>query len=180
MTSTPDESSIFPASTELLDLGALRVPMLEGLEIAMNIDQETMRGVSIALTYGPSMADVQVFARAKDELSWPETRDGLVAGLAEQGVASEVAIGRFGSEVRCTMPTTDFAGNNILQSVRFIGIDGDRWFMRVAVSGSATVDPIEMQTFDELIARLEVVRGDEPMSPGEPLEFRAPEENPSS
>lgn len=175
MTEIPAENHFLPASSELLDLGALKVPMLEGLEISMNIDQETMRGVSVALVYGSSMADVQVFARAKDELLWPPTRDGLVAGLSEQGVASEVVIGRFGSEVQCTMPTTDFAGNNILQSVRFLGIDGDRWFMRVAISGAATIDATEMDQFDALIAGLEVVRGDDAMSPGEPLEFVAPE-----
>jgi len=175
MTEGSDGGYAMPASDDLLDLGAIKVPMLEGLEISLNIDQDTMRGISVALIYGASMADVQVFARAKDELLWPGTRDGLVAGLSEQGVASEVSIGRFGSEVQCTMPATDFDGNNIMQSVRFIGIDGDRWFLRIAVSGSATVDEREIATFDQLIAGLEVVRGDDAMSPGEPLEFTVPQ-----
>ena len=175
MSEIPNEHYVIPASADFLDLGALKVPLLEGLEITMNIDQESMRTISVALVYGSSMADVQVFARAKDELLWPQTRDGLVKGLNEQGVASEVVIGRFGSEVQCTMPATDFDGNSILQSVRFIGVDGDRWFMRIAISGSASVDATEISTFDELIAALEVVRGDEPMSPGEPLEFTVPE-----
>jgi Protein of unknown function (DUF3710) len=158
-----------------LDLGALKLPMHEGLEITMDMDQETGRAHSIALVLGSSMAEVQIFARAKDELMWPDTRESLVTGLREQGVASEIAIGRFGSEVQCTMPTTDFAGNNIMQSVRFIGIDGDRWFMRLAVSGSATVDETEIAEFDDLISRLEVVRGDGAMSPGASLEFILPE-----
>lgn len=175
MTDFSQEHNLVPASDGLLDLGALKVPMLEGLEITMNIDQETGRGVSVALVFGSSMADIQIFARAKDELQWPETREGLVAGLREQGVASEVVIGRFGSEVHCTMPTTDFDGNNIMQSVRFIGIDGDRWFLRIAISGSATVDEREIAAFDQLIAGLEVVRGDDAMSPGEPLEFTVPQ-----
>jgi hypothetical protein len=166
---------LLPASEDLLDLGAVKIPMLEGLEITINIDQETMRGVSVAITYGTSMADVQIFARAKDELLWPQTRDDLVAGLSEQGVASVVAIGRFGSEVQCTMPVIDFEGNNVLQSVRFIGIDGDRWFMRIAVSGAATVVETEIAAFDELINGFEVVRGDDAMSPGEPLVFIAPQ-----
>lgn len=175
MSDFPNEHYVIPAGTDLLDLGAIKVPMLEGLEISMTIDQETMRTVSVALVYGTSMADIQVFARAKDELLWPETRDGLVSGLTQQGVTSEVVIGRFGSEVQCTMPATDFDGKNILQSVRFIGIDGDRWFMRIAISGSASVDDAEIAVFDDLISGIDVVRGDEPMSPGEPLEFRVPE-----
>ncbi len=175
MTAESNESHVLPASDELLDLGALQVPRVEGIEIRLNIDHESMQGTSADLVYGSSMAHVQVFARAKDELLWPQTRDGLVAGLSEQGVASEIVIGRFGSEVRCTMPATDFDGNNILQSARFIGIDGDRWFMRIAISGSATVDAAEIAAFDELIAGLEVVRGDEAMSPGEALVFTVPQ-----
>jgi len=175
MTDFSDESHVLPASDELLDLGALRVPRVEGLEVRLNIDHDSMQGLSADLIYGSSMAHVQVFARAKDELLWPQTRDGLVAGLTEQGVSSEISIGRFGSEVQCTMPAVDFEGNNILQSVRFIGIDGDRWFMRIAVSGSATVDATEIAAFDELVAGLEVVRGDDAMSPGEPLNFTIPQ-----
>jgi len=172
---TDDQSHVLPASEELLDFGALRVPRVEGIEVRLDIDHESMQGLSADLVYGASMAHVQVFARAKDELLWPQTRDGLVAGLTEQGVATEISIGRFGSEVQCTMPAVDFEGNNILQSVRFIGIDGDRWFMRLAVSGAATVDATEIAAFDELIAGLEVVRGDEAKSPGEPLVFTIPQ-----
>jgi len=175
MTHSSDENHVVLAGEELLDLGALKVPSLDGLEIRLIIEQETMRGTIVEFIYGSSMANVQVFARAKDELLWPQTRDGLVTGLREQGVASEVTIGRFGSEVKCTMPAVDFDGNNILQSVRFIGIDGDRWFLRIAISGSATFDAQELAAFDELIAGFEVVRGDEAMSPGEPLEFRPPQ-----
>lgn len=175
MTEGFNDGYAIPASDDLLDLGALKVPRLEGLEISLNIDQDTMRGISAALVYGASMADVQVFARAKDELLWPGTRDGLVSGLSEQGVSCDVLMGRFGSEVQCTMPATDFDGNNIMQSVRFIGIDGDRWFLRIAISGSATVDETQIAAFDQLIAGLVVVRGDDAMSPGEPLEFTVPQ-----
>jgi len=175
MSEISGQEHILDPSHELIDLGALKIPLIDGLEISMNIDQESMHGVSVSLVLGSSMADVQVFARAKDELLWPQTRDGLVAGLSEQGVSSTVTIGRFGSEVQCTMPATDFDGKNILQSVRFIGIDGDRWFMRVAISGSATVDPKEIDAFDDLVEALVVVRGEDPMSPGELLEFNVPE-----
>jgi len=175
MTHSPEENHVVLASDGLLDLGAIKVPSLDGLEIRLIIEQETMRGTTVQFVYGSSMADVQVFARAKDELLWPQTRDGLVSGLQDQGVASEVSIGRFGSEVQCTMPAVDFEGQNILQSVRFIGIDGERWFMRIAISGSATFDPHELAAFDEFIAACEIVRGDEAMSPGEPLEFKPPQ-----
>jgi len=168
------EEIVVVATNGFLDLGAVSVPLLEGLEISVNIDQETMQGTGLGLTYGASMADVQVFARAKDELIWPTTRDELVSALAQQQVDCEIVIGVFGSEIHCTMPTVDFENNNVLQPVRFLGVDGDRWFMRIAVSGAAAADPADIEQMDVILSQLTVHRGEEAMSPGEPLTLTLP------
>ena len=173
---TDEESAdyVVAASDAFLDFGAIQVPMLEGLDIALHLEHDTQRGVGLGLTYGSSMADVQVFARAKDEHMWPSTRDELIAALAQQQVSSEIVIGTFGSEVRCTLPTIDFDGNNIIAPARFVGVDGDRWFMRIAISGAAAVDRIEVDKIDQLIGKLIVTRGDAAMSPGEALTLTIP------
>lgn len=165
-----DEVVVLPADG-FLDLGAVAVPLLEGLEISVNIDEKSMRGVGLRLTYGASIADVQIFARARNELMWPTTRDEMVLALSQQQVASQIVMGAFGSEVQCTMPTVNLDGNNMMQPVRFLGVDGDRWFMRIAISGAATVDPVDIEKMDALLSQLAVARGDQAMAPGEPLTF---------
>lgn len=160
---------------EYLDLGLVQIPLLFDPEIRLNIDQESMLVVGFAIIIGSSMAEVQLFARAKDELLWPEVRDDLVRALTEQGIQHEVVIGEFGSEVRTVMPLQDIDGNNVLQSVRFVGVDGDRWFLRAAISGAAAVSEIEINQMDQLIANIKVERGIHPMPPGELMTFSMPE-----
>ncbi|NBU32677.1 MAG: DUF3710 domain-containing protein [Actinobacteria bacterium] len=175
MTESLDSTGESPAH-QIIDFGSLRLPLLPNLQISMNIDQETMQGISLGLALENCMADLQVFAQAKDELLWPGTRDSLVAALAEQGVDSEIVIGNFGSEIRTTMPYVDRDGNNIVQSVRFVGIDGDRWFLRIAISGTATFDDRNVAQIDELLQKIVVVRGEDAKAPGELLVLTFPDE----
>ena len=63
-----------------------------------------------------------------------------------------------------------------LQSVRFLGFDGPRWFLRGVISGPAAQDRDQGALFDALFADIVVVRGDHPAPPREQLEIRLPEE----
>src|SRR5450432_1528769 len=78
---------------------------------------------------------------------------------------------RSASQVR----RTSQAGQQ-LQSVRFLGFDGPRWFLRGVISGPAAQDHEQGALFDALFADIVVVRGDHPAPPREQLEIRLPEE----
>jgi hypothetical protein len=60
--------------------------------------------------------------------------------------------------------------------VRFVGIDGPRWFLRGLFSGPATMDPAAAAPLEALIRQVVVVRGDHPVPPRELLELRLPPE----
>ena len=72
---------------------------------------------------------------------------------------------------------SDYDGSNVVQSVRFLGIDGPRWFLRVVVSGDGAFSGDIAAQIDELIASFVVHRGDEPMADGEPLPVVLPNGN---
>ena len=122
-----------------------------------------------------SIAEVQVFAVAKTEDLWGEMRNAIVSGLRDQQVECEVVEGRFGTEVRTVMPTVDIDGNAFVQPVRFVGIRGSRWLMRVVISGDGALSASNKNTeIDDVIAQIVVHRGNEPHAPGQRLWLRSP------
>ena len=60
--------------------------------------------------------------------------------------------------------------------VRFVGINGPRWFLRGLFQGPATLEPDAAQSLEALIREVVVVRGDQPMPPRDLLELRLPAE----
>lgn len=162
-------------SIDYLDLGALKIPLIGQPEIRMNIDQATMQIVGISIVINRSIAEVQVFARAKDEPLWPQVRADLESALTEQAIDFEISVGVFGYEVSAVMPLQDIDGNNVLQSVRFIGIDGERWFLRASISGSAAVSEPDISLMNRILGGVIVDRGSHPMAPGELITCDLPE-----
>jgi Protein of unknown function (DUF3710). len=65
--------------------------------------------------------------------------------------------------------------------VRFVGVDGPRWFLRAVISGKAAVldddaAKAAAKMLEDVIRDIVVVRGDQPMAPKEPIELRLPPE----
>lgn len=159
-----------------LVLGSIWVPMKSGLDVRAEIDQTNGQLVSISLVYENSIATVEVFAAAKDHDSWSETRYEIAARLEETKVQPKMVNGNFGAEIHAVMPTYDQQGNATIQAVRFLGINGDRWFMRIVVSGQAATDEFATKKLDELIADLVIDRGEAPMAPGTKLPITYPDQ----
>lgn len=163
-------------SVEMLDLGSLEIPVTPDLEVALEVDSQSGQPVSVTLIQGNSVASLQAFAQARNCRLWPEVRDDIVAQLEAQHIETSTVMGRFGTEIRCVMPTQDESGAIIAQPVRFLGIEGDRWFLRVTVGGDAALFDEVRHTFDGVLAGICVNRGTHPAPPGEALPIIMPSE----
>lgn len=180
MTQGPFNSSSAPDTSKMLDLGPLFLPNVPGLEVHLDLDPRTGIGKSVSLHLDMSIAELQVFAAATNEDLWGEMRNAIADGLREQDVQCQVVEGRFGTEVRAVMPTVDLDGNAHVQPVRFVGIRGSRWFLRVVISGDgAIVRPQISPEIDNVIAQVVVHRGNEPHAPGQRLWLRSPTSEPA-
>jgi hypothetical protein len=171
------ESAVTPQdieSVDFLDLGAVRIPSLPGLAVDIDLDPRSGTGKAFTLNYENSIASIQVFAAAANEDLWPATRDSIVQGLRDQKVECAVVLGKFGTEVTCTMPTVDLDGNAYVHPVRFIGISGSRWLQRIVVSGDAAVDGLAQAGLDLVLEKIDVHRGEQPMAPGQRMEISIP------
>jgi hypothetical protein len=179
MNQGPFELSAELDTSSMLDLGAVFLPSIPGLEVHLDLDPRSGMGKSVSLHLNMTIAEVQVFAAASNEDLWASMRDAITSGLREQKVECTVEMGRFGTEIHAVMPTVDLDGNAHVQPVRFVGARGSRWLVRAVISGDGALPGmhhnIEAGTdIDDVISKLVINRGEEPLPPGERLALRSP------
>jgi hypothetical protein len=84
--------------------------------------------------------------------------------------------GSFGIELMAQVPTEPGQPASGLRLVRFVGIDGPRWFVRGLFTGPAAAGDEQADLLEEVIRDTVVVRGEHPVPPREILELRLPPE----
>jgi hypothetical protein len=164
-----DEQDVPDDELERLDLGALRIPVLRGVEVRVDVSEGQV--VAATLSYGGSEAQLGVFAAPRTAGIWPEVRREIRASITQQGGTAQDAKGRFGTELTGRIPV-----QGGFQTVRFIGVDGPRWFLRGLFSGAAAADPAKAAVLEDAIRNIVVVRGTSPMPVRDPLPLELPTE----
>ncbi len=157
-----------------LDLGALLIKPVPGLQLRLEVEESTQRVIAVALEIGGSRMQLQVFAAPKSDDLWPGISTQIATGIADQGGETEMVPGRFGNELLARVPQAAPDGRQGYVVLRFLGIDGPRWFLRAVIGGTALTDPEESRTMEDALARVVVVRGDTPMPPTELLPLTVP------
>ena len=168
-----DAADDVPAA-ERVDFGSLQVPVAEGFEIQLNIADD--QGPLIAVVRGDSSLQLQAFAAPKSGGLWDDVRQEIAAAVTQAGGSSEEAGGPFGAELHARVPGDPSLGQGGLQQVRFLGVDGPRWFLRGVITGPAARHAAAAGPFEEVFAGVVVVRGDHPAPPRDLLEIQLPEE----
>jgi Protein of unknown function (DUF3710) len=157
-----------------LDLGSLQVPGYPGLEMRIEVDEETGNVVSVAAVVEDAAVQIQVFAAPRSLGVWREVRGELAEGIVAAGGTADEVEGPFGRELRTRIPVESPQGNG-MQEARFVGVDGPRWFIRGVFSGKAC-EPAAMPDLEAVLRGCVVVRGDVPMAPKDPLALHLPED----
>ncbi|HEX6887079.1 MAG TPA: DUF3710 domain-containing protein [Candidatus Nanopelagicales bacterium] len=163
-----------------LDLGSLRIPGLPGVGVQVEADQATNEVRAVTAVVEDAAVQLQAFAAPRSEGLWAEIRDEMLAeirGTADTQVAE--AEGPYGPELRAVIPARTPDGQQVLQPLRFAGIDGPRWFLRVVFLGRAAVEPDPDDLLHDLVRQTIVVRGPDAMAPRDPLPLRLPEQPPA-
>lgn len=154
-----------------VDLGALRIPTLPDVELRVEADQQGQIA-SVLLTDGTSALELAAFAAPRSEGIWDEVRGELEAGIRGDGGITEHGDGEFGPEIRAIIAIPD--GSK--QRLRFVGVDGPRWFLRATFTGVAAADPAAAPVLTESVRQTIVVRGNEAMPVRDPLPLRLPKD----
>lgn len=171
LTTGPWDSADAPEDElERLDLGALLIPVIQGVEVRVDVgpDQQV---VAATLSYAGSEAQLGVFAAPRTAGIWDEIRTEIRGSIGSQGGTAEEAAGRFGTELTGRVPV-----QGGFQAVRFVGVDGPRWFLRGLFTGSAASDPAKASVLEDAVRNIVVVRGTSPMPVRDPLPLVLPKE----
>lgn len=166
----PYDVSMAPTGVQRLDLGSLKIPAVQGVEVRVQANPD---GViqQVVLVHGDNALQLGVFAAPRSEGIWDEVRDDIRASLARDRVAAQETDGDYGVELRARIPAPDGPTD-----LRFIGIDGPRWMVRGVYQGPVATDPSAAGPLAECLHGLVVDRGQEAKPVRESLPLQLPRE----
>ena len=189
-----------------LDFGSMLVPVAPGLGFQVNFEATQVdeqgnpldgRPVAVLVQHGESAMQLQAFAAPKRSGIWDDVRRETATDIREEAQGqTEEADGPFGTELLATVPAAlteeilaempqevreqipaEFIEQGwVPQRIRFIGVDGPRWFLQAVVQGAAVEDEEQWQVLEDVFRNIVVVRGEAPMPPRDLLELRIPKE----
>ena len=168
-----DTSEVADDGITRLDLGGLRVAGAEGMEIRLEVDEATQNVMAVTVVAGDSAMQLTAFAAPRTEGIWADVRRDIRNNLAGNGTVDEVD-GPFGPELRATLSLQSPDGQQVAQPVRFLGVDGPRWFLRGLFTGRGARDAAAAAPLEAVLRATVVVRGDEAMAPGDALPLNVP------
>ncbi|GAA2014517.1 DUF3710 domain-containing protein [Microbacterium ulmi] len=169
-----DESEANPVRP-YIDLGGIKILPREGLNLRLEVEEQSKRIVAVGLDYADSTLQVQPFAAPRTTGLWEETREQIRQQVRQQGGRVEEREGPLGPELLAEVPVIAGAdGSTGKRLARFVGIDGPRWFLRGVIGGAATSDVDAAAKVEDLFRSIVVVRGTTPMPPRDLIPLRMP------
>ena len=154
-----------------VDLGALLVPVAPGIDLRLDVN-EVKQVIGVTMVIPNGHMQVGVFAAPRNEGIWAEIRPEIVESVKSQkGVLKERADGPFGVELVGTV-----RGDGGMVPVRFIGVDGPRWFLRGMLVGAVAEDATKAAPLLDVLRQTVVVRGKDPLPVRDPVPLRLPKD----
>lgn len=163
-----------PEHGHYIDLGALKIEPVEGMQLRLEVEEGTQRVIAAALEMDGSRLQLQVFAAPKSRGLWDGISAQIEESIEQQDGKIDRVEGRFGTELVARVPADGPDGEQGYMVARFIGIDGGRWFLRGVIGGPATLDRTLAERLEDRLARVVIERGDQPMPPQELLPLTMP------
>ena len=158
-------------STPRVDLGAMFVPISEGLDLRLEVN-ESQQVIAVTVANSNGHMQLGVFAAPRNEGIWDEVRAEIASSLrAQKCSASEKHDGPWGTELVGTAP-----GDNGKMPVRFVGIDGPRWFLRAMFVGSVANEASKAVPMERVLRNVIVDRGTVPLPVREPVPLQMPKD----
>jgi hypothetical protein len=166
----------FAEQENVIDLGSLLVPLHDGLDLRLQVDEESGEVMAALLLSDDGMLELRAFAAARNGDLWADVRHDIAAETTQHGGTASERSGPLGDELYCEVQVQLEDGTGGIQPSRIIGANGPRWFLRGALLGKPAMEPETAGEWEELFTRIVVRRGQEALPPGEPLPLQLPPE----
>ncbi|GAA4508032.1 DUF3710 domain-containing protein [Brevibacterium yomogidense] len=160
--------------THRLDLGALSVPVIDGMQIRLETEDKTDRVLAVTMVHDKGGMQLQVFAAPRGEGIWKAVRDEIADGVRRRRGKADELYTDLGNELVTQVPVRAKDGRTGVRVTRFAGVDGPRWFLRAVFSGSAVTDKETRNALVGLLRGAVVDRGTEARPPRELIPLTPP------
>lgn len=171
----PFDAAEDPPELNRLDLGALKVPVVDGMQVRLDTDDESERVLAVTLIHEGGGVQLQAFATPRSEGLWNTVRKQLSDSVTSQGGEASELHTSLGRELAVEVPAKTEDGRPGKRAMRFAGVDGPRWFVRAVFSGKAVTDEEIRAELSALVRGVIVDRGQEAMAPRELIVLTAPQ-----
>ena len=173
----PRDSGGSPVPSGYVDLGALYVPRLPGLQLRGKFEADKTTLFRMLLVLGTSGVTVSVAAAPKSGGAWSELSDQIETSIVSAGGVVERQVGPYGTELHAKVAAVLPDGTRGFSPLRIIGVEGPRWVARLDVAKTATGgDEAQIAACEQLIDQLIVHRGDSPRIRFEVLPLTLPKD----
>ncbi len=167
-----DADQLDPADeTVRVDLGSLLIPADSGVDVQVQADQVTGSVSQVNLVIPDAAVQVQPYAAPRSGGLWSEIMQELIASIEQSGGQVQQVLGPFGEEL--VAQVTSDQGR---QTVRFAGVEGPRWFLRLVFLGKASKPGPAATRLESVVRNLVIARGEVAMPPRAPLPMTLPAE----
>jgi hypothetical protein len=171
-----DATEAFPEQ-DRVDLGCLWVPVGPDFEIQLVMAEQ--QGAWVTARHGESELQMQAFAASRSDSLWDDVRAEIAAEVQAAGGSSQESDGPFGITLIARVPAEPGKPETGMRTVRFVGADGPRWFLRGLFGGPAaeatTADEQrEAEVLEDVFRNVVVNRGEHPVPPRDMLQLRLP------
>lgn len=157
-----------------VDLGGIVVRGAEGLELRLQVDEQTQTVASVLLAGPESGLELRAFAAPRHDGIWDEVRSDIAAEATKRGGTATEQDGEYGTELKVVVPVQTPDGRSATQASRVVGIDGPRWMLRGTFLGKSAQEGDPDDLLESAFRAVIVVRGDSPMAPRSMLPLQMP------
>jgi Protein of unknown function (DUF3710) len=160
--------------TERVDLGSLLIQPAEGLELRLQVDENTQEVQAVVLAGPDGALELRAFAAPRGGDLWSEVRPKIAADFAQRGGTASERTGRFGTELVCQLTVRAADGRTGTQPSRIVGVNGSRWMLRATLLGRPAQEVDTAAEWEDLIEKVVVRRGAQAMPVGAELPLVLP------
>lgn len=157
-----------------VDLGALVIKGRSGIEVRLQADQATNQIQAVMLIAEDGAMELRPFAAPRNEDIWVDIRERLADEAKRRGGKAGEVDGPFGKALQMILPAVSPDGQKGTQTSTVLGISGPRWLLRVSTFGRPATTYQQDGLLEQVLRDVVVVRGNQPMSPGEALPLVLP------
>ena len=150
------------------------MPAVAGMQLRLESMTPDGHPTAAVIVLAGSSLELRAFAAPRTTGIWEELREDITLELRRGRARTSVTDGPHGPEITSQVPVRDSQGHEAVVNVRFIGVDGPRWFLRGVLQGRAASDEAAAAPLREVLDQVVVVRDSQARPPREILPLRDP------